>query len=305
MTHEQIIAELLDRGWTRSDLLLAARVLDEMNTSESLRAVVDQIDGVRAALSEPKVDCEPAGGWEEFESRLEATLTKAQAQEYRPASTLYRLGWPVAWAAVLVLMAIGWTLYLTDRASKQARVNQAAATVAYHTEAPDPALVSFAKMTTEEMDQQTQVFDQVYKAFDKRTGWVAIAGDTANMGLTSGRLDNPGPPLLLRLVVLREGRVLSRSDLAIIPGQEVDLTLPMEDARSLRYRLGTSIGTPTRLSLWVEIKSPDGAGRTLAAMSTEVAAKPGDLIRAGQFTTSSGEYQVEVGLFRASHAGGV
>ncbi|MCX5660570.1 MAG: hypothetical protein NTW19_12725 [Planctomycetota bacterium] len=309
MSVNDLVQEMLDRGWTMADLRRAAEILRELEGDGSMQRMATDLDAVRAVLGNGNLDSQPSGGWESYESRLRSAIAVRTREPRSAGRWMARAAWPAALAASLALAATGWALFLSKgspipqggRIGPVVQTPSAGDGQAIRPPAPTPTN-SFARMTEQDMAQQASIFEQVSKVFDERAGWVAVSGDDIEMGMTQKPTAEAPRVLLLRLAVSRGSTLLSRSDLAVVPGQDVDLTLPLADGKRLRYRLGTAVGTPARLSIWVELQTPGAPGQTLAAAATELSANPGDLLKVGQLATSSGEYQVDVGVFRAIKA---
>lgn len=318
-----LIEEILEHDWTEADLRRAAELHRELERSASLREQLREFDRLREVMHGANDEAEPTGGgWAGFESRLLSTLaTRPHRGEATRGVGLRHVVVPWALAASVALMVLGWGLYFrasTDRAVVPGAALSVGAGEAVGrprvshppTQAqpggsngsPVRLAGSFARMSPQDVNQQAQLFEQVSEVFDARAGWVAVTGNDVSMDLVKGTPAPDSQVLLLRLALSRSGTLMSRTDLAIVPGQAIDLTMPLEGNQRVRYRLGTTTSTPTRLSVWVEMQSPDRPGEPLAALSTELAAKPGDLLKVGELTTSSGEYRIELGVFRAGGA---
>jgi hypothetical protein len=61
----------------------------------------------------------------------------------------------------------------------------------------------------------------------------------------------------------------------------------------LHYRIGTSAAELTRLTLGLDLKTPQGK-EPLAVLATTVQVHPGQPLSAGKLTTSEGEYELKV-----------
>jgi hypothetical protein len=58
------------------------------------------------------------------------------------------------------------------------------------------------------------------------------------------------------------------------------------------------------LSLWAELQGEQGAGRTLAALATDLPVQPGQVLGAGEMATSSGHYALKIAFAQADRTGG-
>lgn len=120
-----------------------------------------------------------------------------------------------------------------------------------------------------------------------------VSGPESSVGMVAA-----GDPLTKKMLFLRLGLLcgmesVSASDLMIRAGQDADLTVPLPDGQSLHYRIGTSTGEPTRLTVWLDVKTPQG-GEPLAVLSTHLQARSGQTLTAGKLATSAGEYELVI-----------
>ena len=100
--------------------------------------------------------------------------------------------------------------------------------------------------------------------------------------------------LLVRLTMSQGGQERSRTDLIIVPGEDASLDVPFGTGQVLHYSIATPAGEGRRLSLWAEVRAPQDAGETLAALATSLKPLPGQVFNAGRLVTSSGGYNLEI-----------
>jgi hypothetical protein len=215
---------------------------------------------------------------------------------HRPA----RRGWPAALALSLLIAVTGWAMYLRT-ASRFGDVARSAPSPAGATTdplAPPPegraaGARQAVQWTAADMEQEVGVFATVSETFAGRTSWVAMGDRAAELGLM------PAPSqhrkvILLRLMVSEGDQPRSRTDLVIVPGQHASLDVPFEHGLVLRYDIATTADRDRRLSLWAEVRAPNGDGETLAALATQLRPLPGQLLSAGCLVTSSRGYNLGI-----------
>ncbi|MFP4145707.1 MAG: hypothetical protein ACLFV3_11250, partial [Phycisphaeraceae bacterium] len=148
-----------------------------------------------------------------------------------------------------------------------------------------------------EARQQAQLFEEVSQTFDRRTGWVALAGgDGAEMGLLSEPVAGEQRLLLLRLTLWRGGREVSQTDMAILAGQSAELRVPLGGGRVLHYRLATSAEQVSKLSIWAELTSPHKPNRILAALANQLYVRERQVLEAGDLVSRTGAYELRVSV---------
>jgi hypothetical protein len=272
----QVVREgLLECDWTADQRERMLALLAHASECRSCAAAMQEFDSIRAVLQPATSTPEPTGGWERFEQDLQTVC----AASMRPAR-LWR-GW--ALAASLAVAAVGWGLYglgarQTGPTSRAAGNGDLAA----------------LQITPQEAQQQANVFQEVTQAFDQRTTWMLLSDRQTGLGLADDPVDAPRRLILLRLTVLRADTVISSADLVVVPGQTAQLDVPFEPAQQLHYVIGTSSGDQTSLSIWAEVRKPDGGHETLAALATNLQAQVGKVLDAGQLVTSTGKYQFKI-----------
>jgi hypothetical protein len=259
--------------------------------------IIDAVDHVKncpacqSALNEyaelqqitaPPGDAAPTFGWAAFQTRL-----NAGGGQSRPGFLIAR------WAAISVAASIaflGFVIIGISYSNKWATRASAPAT---------PGSISLAAFSPSQVPQQVEAFTKVSEAFDNKASWMLISGHASDVGITQSTVEER-TLVLLRLTLLHGGATVSNADLILIPGQQADLTLPLDEKSVLRYSISASTGVPTNLTLWLGIGPAGATSETIAAMSTEMPLAPGQVISAGQLTTKSGQYELKVGFTRAA-----
>jgi hypothetical protein len=207
------------------------------------------------------------------------------------------MSWAVALAALLLLAASGWTLYLAHPGNRPGGVVQSRNSGERRepgARAPvEPVVPADLRWTPADVDRGVAVFTQVSQSFDGRAGWVAVGDRASDVGLIDGPSAPPPRVLLVRLLMSQGGQSPSKTDLVIVPGQEVSVELPFQAGEVLRYRLKTTTGANSRLTLAAEVRSLD-RGETLAALATQLQPQPGQTLSAGRLLSQSGSYNLDV-----------
>jgi hypothetical protein len=118
------------------------------------------------------------------------------------------------------------------------------------------------------------------------------------MGVSDAAIDSDEKLLLLRLTMLRAGKIISNADLIIVAGQSARLTVPLGEGVNVEYAIGTSADEPSRLSIWAQLMTPQGR-QSLAALATSLQVKSGEKYNAGTMVTSAGGYDLKIAFRRA------
>jgi len=300
MTSDEIRQMMLDKEWTESDLREAARIMAQLERSDEDMNALRDFDRLRQLLAEAGAvdeDVEPAGGWESFESRTMARMSRRGSPRWFYRTLL---------AASLALAAVGWIMYLHAPAGQrdgQIASKQQGVIVNRSSAGAVPGKLPGGEFTAAEVGEQVQVFEQVSQVFDRRATWVAVSDTDSEIGLTAVPPTTDGRVLLLRLTMTRNGRSISQSDLVIVPGQSAELALPFEGGQQLHYRIGTTDTKPTLLSIWVDLAAPGKSDETLAALATTLSPRMGESLPAGRLVTSGGGYELSVGFYESVLSG--
>jgi hypothetical protein len=75
--------------------------------------------------------------------------------------------------------------------------------------------------------------------------------------------------------------------------------VPISGGQSISYQIGTYADDPSRLSLWVELQTPQGK-QPLAALATTLRLQPQQKITAGKLVTSAGPYELDLAFTYAA-----
>jgi hypothetical protein len=273
---------LLDTGWDASDRARAAEALRHVENCQSCRDALAELDRLRQTLGSFRTDAQPAGGWEAFERRL---LAGANPRVWRRP--------PIMAIAASVLIVGGLAFFLGRWSDRPTAVAVPGA---------EPVAVS-AQFAPQRVSHEVNAFAQVSQVFDGRASWLMMSNAASDVGLSTEAVSAQAKNvLLLRLTLTRSGAIVSDADLLVVPGQSANLTVPLEAGQSLHYRIGTSTDEPTRLSVWLEVKTPAGEA-PLAALATNLRMRPGERTTAGQLSTTAGEYELRIAFSRANLPG--
>ncbi len=281
MSCEDIRQQFLDRDWDQAALDQAVAMVEHLKQCRECRIALDQYDELRRLLRMDEIPPEVA-------DVPDLSIPRPRARRVRPGVV-----WVVA--ASLIVGISGWVCYFRG-AGGGGPVAQRGIPPGpdQHTPQPVPlAVVPAIQFTRADIDREVQVFRNVSEMFDGRTSWVALADQSADMGL----MPMPAVPqrkvLLLRLVMSRGMEPRSNIDLVIVPGEEASLEVPFQAGQVLHYQIATTAGKDQRLSLWAEVRTPND-GETLAALATSLRPLPGQVLSAGRLVTASGGYNLEI-----------
>jgi hypothetical protein len=296
---------LLDYGWDADERHRAMLVLRHMETCDACRAAFADFDALRGALRSdgPAADAEggaaPPHGWDAFIEKL-ATAPAPRSLRLRPRPSGGRAA---ALAACIVLAACAFQFgRRTASGPPVVHVPPPARPATTSggggddgSRAEDTFLASLTPSATDAA-RQADAFERVSEVFDHKASWLMTSGGGASdVGLATESAPAGRSLLMLRLAVLHGGALASEADVVIVPGQSATLTLPTNDGGVLKYRIGTSAGEPTALTLWLEVRPPHG-GEALAALATNLLVRPGARVAAGELATTAGKYELKVGF---------
>jgi hypothetical protein len=273
---------LLDFDWDESTRRRAAELLKHMETCRACQDAARDLDRLRAILRTDSGDIKPDGGWAGLEQRLTAS-----AHPKRPV-------WRFQITAIAASLLIATVSFQFGRlANRSMSSTLAVGNASMSVRQPDAP----THFRPQEIVHDVSAFGQISKVFDGRASWMLVSDEASDVGLLPHDVAEARKVLLLRLRVTRGSAVLSNADLLVIPGQSANLTVPLKGGHSLHYRIGTSTDEPTRLSVSLELATPNG-NEPLAALSTNLQVEPGQTITAGQLATSAGEYQLKISFAR-------
>jgi hypothetical protein len=260
-----------------------AEALNHVQTCAACQAAMADFDRIsealalgssRESISEPV----PRDGWGAFETGL-----------------ISRTGWVRPWrrpaiSSIAASLLVGALLVFLA-----ARNHRQTIAVATGSSATQPSI----NFTANEVSQRASAFDEISTVFDRRASWVVVSDAVSDVGLSPKTLPDANL-LLMRLAVTRNKQLVSSADLAIVPGQSANLTLPASVGPSLYYRISTTAGDTPRLSLDIHLAAPGEQDRPIAALATTLDVQPGREISAGKLVTDSGDYEVEIAFARAA-----
>lgn len=313
--------QVLDRPWHGEDLAEARALLAHVDRCGACRAALNDYDALRQVLGGDRSetandvsraqdhDVEPAGGWPVFERRLSDTRSAAFAgtmpagaeqpgdQGQRAQSTA-RPMWHSPWllAASILLMACGWGLYAMHWVTGTGDQDGG------HIDSP-----VVQDMSEYDIARNMELFESVSRVFDGRASWVALTDHDSEVGLsasvpTSDRL------LMLRLTLARDGRATATADLAIVPGQSAQWSLPAHDGERVRFRIHADAHRPAMLSILAEIEPGNGEPGEQhvqeAALTALLRTEPEQVLAAGELKTKGGRYELTVRFAEVSRPDG-
>lgn len=291
---------LLEAGWNAEQRRQAAEYLRHLEQCEACRAAIEDFDVLRTALA-PACPPEPAGGWDALRRRIADPIPQRHPNWFRnglmiAASVLVALG--IFLAGREIATSSITTVVIREPSSAgpaQPAVLSNAPPIAPSNPPSNPPSTEPALMpiSAGEMSHEVRAFRQVCQVYDGNAGWMMVSQNNSDVGMISEPVSPTRRVLVLRLGLWHGRELVSNSDLLVLAGQKADLTVPLALGQSLHYRIGTSTDEPTQLSLWLELKTPQG-GQPLAALSTTLQMRRGQRLTAGKLATSAGEYELKI-----------
>jgi hypothetical protein len=277
--------EVIDHDWTAEDLDRAAALSQALRTSPEAQQRLRDYDRVRAILAsdDPRTPT-PAGGWSEFERRMQQSINNAATD--LPASGQPRRMLAVARIAVaaVILIAVGVSLGLFIRPESAPKHIPPAATS-----------VARSMPTPQEAQQQFDAFTQVAHTLDQRAAWMTLDTVDPTVGLVNVPLQ-VDRLLLVRLLAVNDQHQSSIRDVLIVPGQEAQVLTFIGD-HEVRYLISTEkrSGSQPPLTLWTEYRGRRG-GATLGVLATQVASGSTPVTLVGEMATVAGRVRIYVGV---------
>lgn len=270
MDCNHIRQNLLDRDWTVADIDAVRRMIAHLDACPACREAHQAYDRLRNLLHDDDEIPAPPSGWLAFQTDLRTPPVR---------KTVSRARWPLAMAAAVVLLLIGYSVAILvgNRANR-------------FEEAPMADL----RISREDATTHAAAFRQVADVFDHRTRWLMLSEHGSGMGISQEPLPPVRRLLLIRLVLKHDGSAATTSDVVIVPGQSAELRVPLADGLIVHYHLKTASTATSRLSVWAELAQSDGTAEPLAALATQLNVSPGQSTRAGELNTISGPYQLSV-----------
>lgn len=273
MACEDIRRTLLDFGWDRSQRERARGALEHLARCDACRAATEEFDRVRSVLRpEEETVPAPSGGWPEFEKRLLARSSRQPRRRWLPLLA--------AAASVLVGVAVGWETHRRRGSVREDRV-----------------LLSEKSLSRTEIRESRAAFEEISEVFEGHAGWMLLSDGSSDMGVASTALEAGRKLLILRLTVVSEGKVVSKADLVIVPGQTAEPVLAFVGNKQLRYTIRAGGGSQgDDLSIGVAIVGSHEKEETVASLWTMLATSEEKVLPAGQLVTADGKYELSVGL---------
>jgi len=301
--------ELLDFDLTRERRAQVARLLAHIETCEECRKAATEFDQLHEMLSQGREEAQravPPGiagrgdgahdeqqRWEGFEGRMAGAIGKVSGRPQGVVRNEMR-AWRVAAALVLAAglgLAVG--VFTKGNGGYGARGMGGAGEA------------EFARLSAPETQQHVLAFDNITQAFDHRASWVVFAeGKDSDVGLSPQPIPQGGSPLVLRMVVKRNGELASQCDLAIVPGQAADLSLGTTDGKRLKFHVRTRGIDQQEVTLLLELGGAEEGARPSmrdaetghAVIASTARLEFGAATTVGEVTTLDGTYTLSVGL---------
>lgn len=274
-TPESVKQALLNYGWNADERRHVAEVLHALEQSAECRDAAAAYDRIREGWTVKPDEAEPRGGWQAFEDRVCAVGASSQSWSWLRLTSV----------AALLLAAV-WLGRLT----------------ASRNQAPDGPLGGTAPsglvFTASEVIENLAAFQQIAQMFDGRASWLMVSDEASDLGLAADPGSSSARPLMIRLAIVDEQGIKSRTDLTIIPGQDATVTVPFEGERRLRYHISTTADDEQRLTVWFEVLGPHETRQMEAVLAAAFDIRPGELRSVGRVVTPSGGYGLNVSLAR-------
>lgn len=316
----KMAAWVLDHDLSQADLSRAAEIQQHVSSDAAFAQYLQELESVRDALSQDtkqdtkhdaKHDAKqntkqatqqdvphgsqavskPSDGEDQWVAQLQEQIRHAAADTSilsgAPSTTSsssdrrHRMTWlwavsaGAAMAAVFILtVTLLWTTE-HDGVQQQDTIN-VQATSAY---LPD-------------MPQQTsQALRDLWQFYDGQANWIAMTGSDVRMGLT-GKAVPMSNMIVASLSLTGPNQQILKTDIALVPGQDVDLHVPRGQGMSMHYQLKVIHDPKTdRLSLKLTAIMDDGVSLTTSFPIGDV-----PVTEVGRLLTDRGDYQLHLGL---------
>jgi hypothetical protein len=280
---------ILDQDWDESSLREAAELFAHIRECETCRQALQGHSALRGLLLQDGL-ATPIGGWQRFEDDLlqqVATMTQASSTPRPVSSTNFSLAMV---AASLLLAMVGWAFYFHADGHPESSVvqntgTQSQARLAWSGEA--------FRLTAKEIKNGMALFRKVSEVADGQVGWVAVASNTAELGVSTEPLPPQEKVFLLRLVLSRgDDKAPVDTNLVMVPGQTAVMTLPLEGGKHIRYRIKANENRGHEVSLVAKVQDAAHPQQAAAILATHLSPANGEVIRAGTLQTSDGCYEL-------------
>ncbi len=293
MSCESIQQSILDHDWDRARLEQAAALLAHIETCDSCRLALSEYDDLRAVL---KVDPEEIpGNWSGHDIELPASDSATLGQPAR--SDVRGTYFPAALAASVLVAITGWAFYWSANGTEVVKKGvPAPGMVAGGSDMTPPSQdVTDIRLSIKDIDRHVELFRNLNDVSESRTTWVALSGANTELGMEQAPLAPAKSLVMLRFVVTRDGKEISRSDVVGVPGHSADVSIPFEGQNTLRYKLAISSQETPQLMVVTQIRTSGGPDATVAAMSTSLDVAENGQQSVGELVTDSGRYELSVG----------
>ena len=268
---------LLDHPLDEVQRRRMTEVLLHVEGCEDCREALRDYDQIRDVLGSFRSDAGPPDGWAAFEERM--TQLRFRHRPH-PAGRL--------WLAIAASVLMGGALFLAGRHTVKPAFRLSVVTPpttgnGTGGEGMGPLLPADLPFAPKDVPHKLTAFDRATKGLDGCATWlVLLANKPYDVGVAQEPVDQSERVLIVQLTLTRQGIEVSNADLLIVPGKEADLKLPLSQGDWLHYKVGTSVDEPMHLSLWLEVQTPQGRGKALALLETNLRAEArrADLCRA-------------------------
>lgn len=310
-TSQAMTQWLLDHDLAVAELSYAASIHQRVLSDASFAQYVREIQTVRVGLEhhvQPVTS--PLGGESQWAAHLQQVIRDAaeaddktnDETDDKPYKSAPQRSRNFTWFWAGAAGAAGATLV--------AAMLIIAVTLGGYTSNPsqthEPSLVTAASNRTAhflpDAPQQTrQTLRELWQFYDGQANWVAMTGSDVRLGLSS----HPIPMTEMVVVSLSltgpAGQIF-KTDIALVPGQDVDLVVPRDQDKSLRYQLKVihekqAGDTPTIMSLKLTATMDDGVSMTTTFPLGEASVK-----EVGRLLTARGDYQLHLGMASTASA---
>lgn len=287
--HEQTLRRVVDAGWTREQLREAAALERAIAADADLARAVTELDALRETLSPSGEACsatvEPSRDDDALRDRLRAAVGAGGGRHNNGRSPWVRRAFPGMVGGVLAAAAM-WLLMI----AVPARLSAPRATPAPSDQAHAPR----PQLMPELPQQQRQMLDQLASFYEGKAGWVATTAQHVHFGLN----DAPvawAEPVVMRLTLSGPSRRTVQTDIAMLPGQVIDVDAATPDGQAIRYRVRVSAdqGPRGRAGDSIAITAlVDGSD----SITTRVPLDGTPVRSVARLLTRSGEYEVLLGV---------
>lgn len=274
-SHEctRIQEELLQLDLNRHQREAVTRILKHLESCDNCRNAVHDYDMIHDAVAadiETPIELDPIAA-----ERICESIHSYSSSRWRWRSVL----WPTVAAACLLLTLAMFVMTAT-------RLNR-----------PEhDSIRELAKGPSErEISQGIQAFARVSSVFDNRAGWIVLSEQVSDVGLTDQPIQASTRPVVVYLNLKKQGKIVSEMTLAMIPGPAAHLEIPNTAGRQVRLTLQAAPNRPQQLKISMEM-APDFSIN--ASLNMEF----GQPVRAAQFVTSQGNFELVVGIYSDNQA---